>query len=181
MFRFSLSFRSIIILSDNFKTVDQISYLSIGAFTVNTYGSQLNMSVHIKATASDSVTVIIHNQPSVQNDEGCRRSSQHVVSSCNSRTDMIGGLTINRYTQYCHSAFSRSGETLRHMAHCTVTTSVFHKTLHCTRYTLAVMSVSSRAREATGLAGPRSPLHQLTHTWYVAISRHVHTDPLLNG
>ena len=58
MFRFLLSFCSILILPDNYNA-DKSFCLSIGAFTVGKDGSQLNMLVHIKATVSDSVTVII--------------------------------------------------------------------------------------------------------------------------
>jgi len=133
MFRFSLSFSSILILPDNYNA-DQISYLSIGAFTVGKDGSQLNMLVHIKATASDSVNVTISLRSRIMRGVVVPPSTSFHPATVALIWQVDSPLT-GTFSTHCHSDFSRSGETLRYMAHCTVTTSVLHKTLYCPRYT----------------------------------------------
>ena len=114
------------------------------------------MLVHIKVTASDSVTVTISLRCRTKRGVVAPPSTSFHPATVAPIRQVDSPLT-GTFSTHCHSAFSSPvkscgtvhgplhrkkfcfpQKTLLHtvqcMAHCTVRTSVFHKTLYCTRY-----------------------------------------------
>ena len=124
----------------NFVTLYSYTHRCLGRITAKHVGLRVYQSYSERQCYS-------HNPPTLYNDEGCRRSYKHVVSSCRSHIDTRTHQSQSAWSVHCHSPLSRSGGILNHMEQYNVKNSVFHKMLFLHTLHRSLLTLISPAQQ----------------------------------
>ena len=165
MFRLSLSFRSIIILPDNFKTVSTKPAICL---LVQSPSVQTDPNWACWFTSRPLRATVSLSQPAF----GAERWGMSSLLPARRFTPQQSHSPLTgTFSTHCHSA-------LLYMAHCTVTTSVLHKTLYCTRYTdpckrgdrLGRPTLTAKPTPAHAAREQLAGTSTLVHCWAIVMS-----------